>query len=305
MRIQIACLTALSLISTGLVHADISDNGNLTLSNQAVVQGTMTVQGSAFSVGGSTFSVAAGSVTLGGPLNAAPSGIKWADGSTSTTAVTVSPGTAILSATQTFSGSNTFASSMTIGSGGNLTVLGTSNLWVMVSSLDITAVSTVTFSGLVSSVTYRVEYDVFTSSAIFFAALFNDDSNQNYGTSIFTFNQGGTVAGGSSSAYGSGLTRTDVTTLAKSSIIGTITFASDYGGGANNVAARSESRYTNSTVSFKNPEGYLASHSYAGTSPLNAINFVTSSVSVNSGRTDRKGPITGHFELWRKGFSHP
>lgn len=67
-------------------RADVSDSGNLTIGGTGVIQGTMTVQGAAFSVGGTTFSVAGGNVTLGGRLNAAAAGIKWADGTTSTTA---------------------------------------------------------------------------------------------------------------------------------------------------------------------------------------------------------------------------
>lgn len=77
------------LIALGIavpVRADISDSGNLTIGGQGIIQGTMTVQGSGFSVGGTTFTVAGGSVTLGGRLNAAAAGIKWADGTTSTTA---------------------------------------------------------------------------------------------------------------------------------------------------------------------------------------------------------------------------
>lgn len=61
-------------------RADVSDSGNLTIG------GTGVIQGNAFSVGGTTFSVAGGSVTLGGRLNAAAAGIKWADGTASTTA---------------------------------------------------------------------------------------------------------------------------------------------------------------------------------------------------------------------------
>ena len=64
----------------------VSIGGQAVVSGQAIVVGTMTVQGSAFSVGGATFTVAAGSITLGGQLNAASAGIKWADGTTSTTA---------------------------------------------------------------------------------------------------------------------------------------------------------------------------------------------------------------------------
>lgn len=82
-------LLALNMVFAVSAHADISDSGNLAIGGQAVIAGTTTIQGSAFSVGGTTFSVAAGSITLGGRLNAASAGIKWADGTTSTTA---SPG---------------------------------------------------------------------------------------------------------------------------------------------------------------------------------------------------------------------
>lgn len=81
---QILLLLALAIATPAF--ADVSDSGNLTIGGQGIIVGTMTVQGNAFSVGGTTFSVAGGSVTLGGRLNAAAAGIKWADGSTSTTA---------------------------------------------------------------------------------------------------------------------------------------------------------------------------------------------------------------------------
>lgn len=81
---EILLLIVLSIAAP--VHADISDSGNLTIGGQGVIVGTMTVQGNAFSVAGATFSVAGGSITLGGRLNAAAAGIKWADGTTSTTA---------------------------------------------------------------------------------------------------------------------------------------------------------------------------------------------------------------------------
>lgn len=74
------------LLAAPPARADVSDSGNLTIGGQGIIQGTMTVSGAAFSVGGTTFSVSGGSVTLGGRLNLAASGIKWADGTTSTTA---------------------------------------------------------------------------------------------------------------------------------------------------------------------------------------------------------------------------
>lgn len=82
-KILLALVLGLTAASA---RADISDSGNLTIGGNGVIQGTMTVQGNSFSVGGVTFTVAGGSVTLGGRLNAAAAGIKWADGTTSTTA---------------------------------------------------------------------------------------------------------------------------------------------------------------------------------------------------------------------------
>lgn len=74
-------------VSNGSVTAGmVTSAGNAFIGGQGVVQGTMTVVGNAFSVGGATFSVAGASVTLGGRLNLAAAGIKWADGTTSTTA---------------------------------------------------------------------------------------------------------------------------------------------------------------------------------------------------------------------------
>jgi hypothetical protein len=77
-------LLALALgLAAASSRADVSDSGNLTIGGQGVIQGTMTVQGTGFSVGGTTFAVAGGSVTLGGRLNVSAAGIKWADGTVS------------------------------------------------------------------------------------------------------------------------------------------------------------------------------------------------------------------------------
>lgn len=62
--------------------ADISDSGNL------VIGGTATIQGNAFSVGGSTLSVSLGTVTTGGLLQLSNSGVKFGDGTIQTTAAT-------------------------------------------------------------------------------------------------------------------------------------------------------------------------------------------------------------------------
>jgi len=48
----------------GVAHADISDSGNLTIGGQGIFIGTVTVQGNAFSVGASTLAVTGGKVGI-------------------------------------------------------------------------------------------------------------------------------------------------------------------------------------------------------------------------------------------------
>lgn len=69
-------------------HADVSDSGNLSIGGYAAIGGTMTVVGSEFSVGGSSFAVSEGTVQVSGLILPSNVGIRWADGSVSTTAFT-------------------------------------------------------------------------------------------------------------------------------------------------------------------------------------------------------------------------
>lgn len=75
-------MTVLALLCPTSAWADISDSGNL------VIGGTATIQGSAFSVGGSTLSVALGTITAGGLLQLSVRGVKFGDGTTQTSAFT-------------------------------------------------------------------------------------------------------------------------------------------------------------------------------------------------------------------------
>ena len=60
--------------------ADISDSGNLTIGCNGVIQGTMTVQGNAFSIGGATVSAAGSTLTLNVYAPGISSnGIQWAE----------------------------------------------------------------------------------------------------------------------------------------------------------------------------------------------------------------------------------
>lgn len=131
-------LTLLAVVPSA--RADVSDSGNLSIGGNGVIAGTMTVQGSAFSVGGSSFTLSGGSATLayqiiassisltgtgstsydltlssGMHFTTANTGITWGDGSVSTSASAGAGGSGnvVLNATQTFSGANTFTSSVT------------------------------------------------------------------------------------------------------------------------------------------------------------------------------------------------
>lgn len=116
----ILLLCLLSALRVPSAYADVSDSGNLTIGGQGVVAGTMTVQGNAFSVGGSTFAVLAGTVNVGGLLKLSAAGIQWNDGKVSTTSATGGGGgvgDAVLTSSQTFSGANVFTSSTQFGTG--------------------------------------------------------------------------------------------------------------------------------------------------------------------------------------------
>lgn len=93
---SLATLLLLLLALPG--RADVVDGGSLVVASQGVVGATMTVQGDAFSVGTSTFSISYGTVTVGGLLKVSSAGIQWADGKPSTTAF---PAGAIPASTQT------------------------------------------------------------------------------------------------------------------------------------------------------------------------------------------------------------
>lgn len=168
-------LPLLTLVLAVSARADVSDSGNLTIGGQGVIQGTMTVQGSAFSVGGATFSVAGGSITMGGRLNAAAAGIKWADGTTSTTSSSgAGAGNAVLSATQAWSGANAFTSQLamqagsTLSAGPSISVAGTTNTildYVHPSGLEL-VVGSISPAAAVSSWTIA-GFSKMSSSAVF------------------------------------------------------------------------------------------------------------------------------------------
>lgn len=86
-------LLVITLYLAVSARADVSDSGNLTIGGTGVIQGTMTVQGNAFSVGGSTFSVFSGTAQVGGLLRVSSRGIQWNDNTVSTTAAAGGAGT--------------------------------------------------------------------------------------------------------------------------------------------------------------------------------------------------------------------
>jgi hypothetical protein len=165
-------VTAPAASFSALIASTVTTSGFISIAGQAIVAGTETVKGSAFSVGGATFTVAAGSITLGGQLNTAAVGIKWADGTTSTTATL---GNAVLSATQTWTGANTFSSSVTIN--GPLI-----NAWrVIASSSPTGGTSSITFSGLKSTTSYHLDIAItqqVTNGTVYIR--YNSDSRAGY-----------------------------------------------------------------------------------------------------------------------------
>lgn len=195
-------------------RADVSDSGNLTIGGNGVIQGTMTVQGGAFSVGGSTFAVLGGTVQVGGLLRVSNLGIQWNDGTISTTAASGSGvGDVILTATQTFSGASTFTSSVTVGPSLVLSTVSFSNVlrgnWSLIASTHPSGSTGAYFYGLVSTSPYGggtamyrlvVNLRQNTSDGII-AVRFSDDMNASshlgmnsgYGNAAGTINHGYTA----------------------------------------------------------------------------------------------------------------
>lgn len=209
-------------------RAAITDSGNLTIGGQGVISGTFTVQGSAFSVGATTFSVngssvgirtsvpaaaldVAGSVQIGsgtakstftaaGMLKLNAAGIQWADGSTSTTAAVGGGGggDAFLSANQTFTGSDTFASTVTVGPSVYSTTANYSSVLrggcsVVVYS-SFTAASTVYITGI-SSVAYKHVLTLNATKATVgtLKLTVNSDEGSNYRVMSRGFNSSGSL----------------------------------------------------------------------------------------------------------------
>ena len=144
-------LLALLLGCAGTAHADVSDSGNLSIGGQGVVAGTMTVQGNAFSVGGSTFSVLAGTVNTGGLLKVGAQGIQWNDGTVSTTS--------------------------TSGSGGCSNV----SSCLVDSTFSVSGISSYTFTLSASTaVVYNLLLNVSPTATSNLAIRFNGDSSANY-----------------------------------------------------------------------------------------------------------------------------
>lgn len=196
MRGLAALLVAFAALATP-ARADVSDSGNLNIGGQAVIGGTMTVQGSEFSVGGSSFSVSAGTAQVGGLLRTSSLGIQWADGSVSTTASaggSACADCAQLSSTQVFSGADAFVSSVTVGPQIVTTTASWATVikgnWSLLASTHVVAASAIYFYGLVSTspysagnagrVKYRIDYNYSQVSSVAVLYMnYNDESASN------------------------------------------------------------------------------------------------------------------------------
>ena len=86
-----------TVLLAGYAHADIDNTGDLLLGGQAVIQGSMTVQAAAGMTASSATMTASGdniyTLTLSSSIHLTGGGVKWADGSISTTASSGGSGT--------------------------------------------------------------------------------------------------------------------------------------------------------------------------------------------------------------------
>lgn len=258
-------LLGIALGLSAPARADLSDSGSLTIGGQGIIQGTMTVQGAAFSVGGTTFSVAGGSVTLGGRLNAAAAGIKWADGSISTTA----------------------------SSGG-----GAVGGCVEISSADVYGVSSVTFSNLSSSWTYRLEWSVkMASAAPWLAIVVNSDLGANYNDSVgIDWNSGRYSYTYGSNGHGIYYVNTNNCTVGDEGV-GTTVIKSMWGKTKVGLYTSASWNYASNGYGLSLQSGSV----YRASGSLSSISVVGSTGQYTTA-PNKLAYFHGHFELYRCGY---
>lgn len=192
---------------------------------------------------------------------------------------------------------------LTSGGGGGSASTGT--LEVMVSSIDVVNVTTVSLTASVmnSSITCRVEFDVYLTSAVNLLAVFNNwvgnTAYQSAGTWAAATGVPGVYGNQSYNQYAIALNDDNGQTLvANNGAKGWIEWSTVYYSSVNVVAMTYLAGTTSAAAS-----PYAVSAGVGGarlTNPPTSIQFILSTAASTSVPT-RNAPISGHFELWCKG----
>jgi hypothetical protein len=183
---------------------------------------------------------------------------------------------------------------------GNTSIVGVNNLCVEIASADVTAVHSVTFSGLSSSNTYRAVYSATFNdvNSYLFGLVVDADYAANYG-GIFECTRNAGESYVKLPTYGMLLNwDPDANKFpAGNTMTGTVTIGTLFGRGWAN-AGIDQAMYYDPTRYNVNKFGN-GFHKVVG---LSSISFVGSSADVlNAFSADQD--FSGHFELWKCGYT--
>lgn len=168
---------------------------------------------------------------------------------------------------------------------------------ILVASQTVIEASTVTFSNLSTTTTYRLEYQVYSSSGVYWALLVNGDSNQNYGNANTIGNQSGLGAEGTATSFGINLGRNGDSSKALFPFMGKAMISTVYGSSVNVMAIVQTGQISTGGSSLKTMTGMHSIGTYMGPSTFTSISIVTGGSNLGS-RTNRVGPISGTFWLY-------
>lgn len=286
-----------------------SANNDLTIYNTSAGKAIQTYQDSTGNVGigktnPSTLLDVNGAVTAASSVTASAF---FGDGS-HLTGVTGSGVTA--AGNNAFTGNNTEAGSMTMLSGSTWTIHPntiTGN-WIFVSSSDTNGTNSVAnttqtftltnYAADTSSVNWRVEWNCYESSSVYFYILFNSDNGAHYSFSSgrFTANAG---VGGDGGSADRGIDTTVGALVAGSATDGYVEFQTERALTSNITFSGTGKTF----IAAQQYEPVQFSGLYSGSTTPTQINFVNGTATSNTAPS-HAGFLNCHMDLFRKGFQY-
>lgn len=215
------------------------------------------------------------------------------------TASLTNDGTLSQTGAATFAGAVTINGAATLGS--NVTFTGSPGVnWVFVSSQNVVDVATVTFSGLSSSTTYRLEYVSKSTEAYHLMVLFNSDNHARYKFNALAASQGASV-GYHMNSRGCVMDSdyAGYTLLPRATLTGEATFSTIHGSSVT-VSMRGAAEGGEWFTAGYFANGFYTACRYTGLNPLTSLQIVTTTLAMPNA-PNHGVVLSGYFALYRSG----